>query len=82
MKDIQKSRLVNLDEAITELANAVIIQAVDDWRHTYRDSDKYDIEKFFLSPWFDTLARNSVKGKAVLEFLREEESLRQSKRGY
>ena len=82
MKDIQKSRMVNLDEAISELANAVIIQAVDDWRHTLRDSDRIDIEKFFLSPWFDTLARGSIKGKDLLEFLREEESLRQSKRGY
>lgn len=67
-----------------KLANAIILQAVRDWRvavrrlkrHPYdRDAKamREDTEKFFLSQWFTGLT--SIDGKGLLNKLKEEADL-------
>ena len=67
--------------AYEELANAVILQAVADWRNAKRRLRRkpHDIaalervretEAFFLSPWFCRLTK--VSGKKILEKLKKE----------
>ncbi len=67
--------------AYEELANAVILQAVADWRNGQRRLHRNphnpaardrvrETEAFFLSPWFCRLTR--VSGKKILEKLKKE----------
>jgi hypothetical protein len=64
-----------------KLANAIILQAVKDWRHamvllrrhpnsTEGKRIKYDTEKFFTSKWFSCLTE--IDGDMLLQKLREE----------
>ena len=59
-----------------ELANAIIIQAVKDYRDTSDDKsaqhDKRSIEKFFRSNWFSILS--DLNGELLLKKLKEEVS--------
>lgn len=66
------------------LANAVVLQAVKDWRsavRTLKKRTRYDparqmkeeCESFFLSDWFGVLT--SVDGRLLLRKLREEEGI-------
>ncbi len=63
-----------------DLANAVILQAVQDWRsasgtlkrnprNAKAKSKLAECEQFFLSEWFKTLS--DVDGKTILDRLRE-----------
>ena len=63
------------------LANAIIIRAVEDWRDAVRRlkrkpnnkqalEEKESCEDFFLSDWFDILT--SVRGEDLLRKLKEE----------
>ncbi len=68
----EKAKFVNeyigRDEALKELANAVITQAVLDWK---RDRGRRaESEEFFRSGWCDTLARGACSGRDVLRHLR------------
>lgn len=64
-----------MDENYQELANAIILQAVKDYRkalhilkrhpnHEGANKDKSDIEKFFVSEWYGRLTK--VDGKRLL----------------
>jgi predicted nucleic acid-binding Zn ribbon protein len=64
-----------------DLANAIVLQAVKDWRHAevliHRHTNsikgqglKQDTERFFKSKWFYFLT--SVDGNALLQKLNEE----------
>ncbi|MDY6316472.1 MAG: hypothetical protein SPL49_04560 [Oribacterium sp.] len=64
-----------------KLANAIILQAVRDWRHGARllkrhlnspegKRIKYDTEKFFKSKWFSCLT--NIDGEMLLQKLQEE----------
>lgn len=66
------------------LANAIVLQAVKDWRsavRTLKKRTRYDpakqmqeeCERFFLSDWFSVLT--SVDGRLLLRKLREEEGI-------
>ena len=63
------------------LANAIILQAVDDWREAMKrlwknpnnksaQSDRNECERFFLSEWFMVLTK--VEGETVLSRLKAE----------
>ena len=63
------------------LANAIILQAVDDWREAMKrlwknpdnksaQSDRDECERFFLSEWFMVLTK--VDGEAMLSRLKAE----------
>lgn len=64
-----------------DLAEAIILKAVDDYRHTSKrllakpnddrlKLQKAEIEKFFLSSWFQTLT--DLDGKMLLQKLQAE----------
>ena len=66
-----------------ELANAIVVQAANDWRKAVKklEEDPYskpagamrkECERFFLSRWFTMLT--SVDGKMILRKLKEEAS--------
>lgn len=68
-------------EAYTGLANAIILQAVKDYRNALKAlkknpkcedalKDKKEVERFFLSQWFGELT--TVDGKMLLRKLQEE----------
>ena len=42
-------------EKIKLLANAIILQAVKDYRHTYSPQTRAEIKRFFRSDWFRAL---------------------------
>lgn len=52
------------------LANAIIIQAVKDYRRTRNPADRAELESFFRSEWFSVLSR--LDGDALLEQLQKE----------
>lgn len=54
----------------TALANAIIEQAVDDYRRSKHYQEKTVIKKFFLSEWFSVLT--DLDGKMILIRLEEE----------
>lgn len=73
-----------MSDAYENLANAVVLQAVKDWRSAVRKLKKrprYDpakqmkeeCEQFFLSEWFEQLT--SVGGKYLLRKLKQEEGI-------
>jgi len=53
-----------------ELANAIIIQAVKDYRKTRYEGSHYEIESFFNSEWFRVLS--TADGKYIIKMLRKE----------
>lgn len=52
------------------LANAIIIQAVKDYRHTYSPQGRAEIKRFLRSEWFRVLTR--LDGEMILERLENE----------
>ena len=46
------------------LANAIILQAVRDYRHTYSPQVRAEIKRFFRSEWFRALTR--VDGEMII----------------
>ena len=68
------------------LANMIVLQAVQDWRTAYRASKRaygiysditwrkvYECESFFRSEWFQTLTNGRIDGKKLIQMLREQE---------
>ena len=53
-----------------ELANAIILRAIDDYRHTDDPVIIKEIEDFILSPWFGVLTK--VDSRSLLVMLRKE----------
>ena len=53
-----------------ELANAIILQAVHEYRDTMNQKTLSEIEKFFLSDWFEILT--NINGRDLLMKLRRE----------
>lgn len=62
------------------LANAIILQAVRDYRHTYSPQVRAEIKRFFRSEWFRALTR--VDGEMIIARLENErtENYEQSNR--
>lgn len=52
------------------LANAIILQAVKDYRCTRNAADRAVIENFFRSDWFAMLSK--LDGEALIDQLRKE----------
>ncbi len=52
------------------LANAIVMSAVVDYRMSNKRRELRDIERFFLSDWFATLT--DADGRVILEKLKEE----------
>ena len=57
-------------ENIELLANAIILQAVKDYRHTYSPQCRAEIKLFFRSEWFRALTR--LDGKMLITRLENE----------
>ena len=57
-------------ENIKLLANAIILQAVKDYRHTYSPQCRAEIKRFFRSEWFRALTR--VDGEMIIARLENE----------
>lgn len=53
-----------------DLANAIILQAVKDYRRTNNKRALEELEQFFLSDWFSVLT--SIDGPRLLQELRKE----------
>ena len=53
-----------------DLANAIILQAVQDYRRTNNKRALEELERFFLSDWFSVLT--SIDGSRLLQELRKE----------
>ena len=53
-----------------ELANAIILQAVHEYRDTMNQKTLSEIEAFFLSDWFEILT--NIDGRDLLMKLRRE----------
>ena len=73
-----------MTDAYENLANAIVLQAVKDWRsavRTLKKRTRYDpakqmkeeCEQFFLSEWFEQLT--SVDGRYLLRKLKQEEGI-------
>lgn len=70
----------NIDRAYEELANAIILQAVDDYRRLLRGKPiklgKHQsvtiksLDEFFLSDWFYILTK--IDGQTIINKLRRE----------
>lgn len=54
------------------LANAIVMQAVKDYRRSIKEDELKSIEHFFRSPWFSVLT--SVDPEFLIKNLREEKS--------
>ncbi len=57
-------------ENIKLLANAIILQAVKDYRHTYSTQCRAEIKRFFRSEWFRALTR--LDGEMLISRLENE----------
>ena len=57
-------------ENIELLANAIILQAVKDFRHTYSPQTRAEIKRFFRSEWFRALTR--LDGEKIITKLENE----------
>lgn len=58
---------------LQKLSNAIVLQAVKDYRTALQKNDThviYECEHFFRSPWFFTLT--NVDGEFLIEKLRKE----------
>jgi hypothetical protein len=53
-----------------QLANAIILQAVKDYRYAKHPSTRASIERFFRSKWFQVLT--GVDGEMLIRELRRE----------
>lgn len=73
-----------MTEPYESLANAIVLQAVKDWRsavRTLKKRPRYDpakqmkeeCERFFRSDWFEELT--SVDGSVILRKLKQEENI-------
>lgn len=71
------------------LANMIVLQAVQDWQTAYRASKRaygiysditwrkvYECESFFRSEWFRVLTNDNIDGKLLIKRLRKEEDER------
>lgn len=71
------------------LANAIVLQAAQDWRTAYRATKRsygtysqsswsrvYSCEKFFRSAWFRALTNDNIDGELLIKQLRKEEDER------
>ena len=57
-------------ENIKLLANAIILQAVKDYRHTYSPQIRAEIKRFFRSEWFRALT--PLDGEKIITRLENE----------
>ena len=57
-------------ENIKLLANAIILQAVKDYRNTYSPQCRAEIKRFFRSEWFRALTR--LDGETLISRLENE----------
>ncbi|TCT14595.1 hypothetical protein EDC18_10576 [Natranaerovirga pectinivora] len=53
-----------------KLANAIVVQAVKDYRSAEHSSIRRSIERFFRSQWFQALT--SIDGEKLIKDLRRE----------
>lgn len=64
-------------DGYTELANAIILQAVKDYRHTQSQAVRNEIKRFFLSEWFVQLT--NADGKMIIKKLEQERGIKNGK---
>ena len=54
------------------LADHIILRAVDDYKSPWHRHERYGIEKFFKTQYFDLLSRSCVHPDKLITFLRQE----------
>ena len=62
------------DEGCIALANAIIIQAVKDYRHSPSPHVRNEIKRFFLSQWFTMLS--GANGEVIIKRLEQERGVK------
>ena len=70
-RDFYRTRKRDIDDGWSALANAIVIQAADDYIYALKHDHKNDIEsleRFFRSQWYRELT--SVDGEYLIEQLR------------
>jgi len=55
-----------------DLANAIVLQAVKDYRRNASQNNRTSIEKFFRSEWFRVLTK--IDGEGLIQRLRKEQA--------
>ena len=60
-------------ENIKLLANAIILQAVKDYRHAYSPQKRAEIKRFFRSEWFRALT--PLDGEKIITKLENERKI-------
>jgi len=89
--NLKQSDTGHIDDAYTKLANAIIEQAVKDYRVALRtlkkkkDNEaaervKRDVERFFRSKWFEVLT--SIDPKMLISKLKDEVVVKPIKKTY
>ena len=64
----------NFYENYQKLAEAIILQAVRDYKRCRSDRGRKDIEKFFVSQWFTALT--VLDGETIVKRLNRERMMR------
>ena len=62
------------DEGCIALANAIIIQAVKDYRHSSSPQVRNEIKRFFLSQWLTMLS--GANGEVIIKRLEQERGVK------
>ena len=60
-----------LQKNYEQLAQAIIMQAISDYKHSKNAGMKKSVENFFRSDWFMTLT--NVNGETIIKKLRKED---------
>lgn len=91
VNNLKQADIGHIDDAYTKLANAIIEQAVKDYRVALRtlkkkkDNEaaervKRDVERFFRSRWFETLT--NIDPKMLISKLKDEVVVKPIKKTY
>ena len=91
VNNLKQADIGHIDDAYTKLANAIIEQAVKDYRVALRtlkkkkDNEaaervKRDVERFFRSKWFEVLT--SIDPKMLISKLKDEVVVKPIKKTY
>ena len=62
--------MVRMMDVYEKLANAIVLQAVKDYRNAKHSSTRTSVEQFFCSRWFQVLT--SLDGEKLIIGLRRE----------
>ena len=65
---------ISYDEAILNLRNAIVLQAVKDLKGAYRKrwmNEAAALERFFKSDYFGLLTLEKIEGESIIDYAQE-----------